>query len=40
MEFIKVMDLTLRLIRIFELIYFVDGIILLRNRTTIGKIEF
>ena len=40
MEFIKVKEWTFRLIRIIELIYFVDGIILLANTTIIANIKF
>ena len=40
MEFIKVMKCTFRLIRISELIYFVDDIILLTRRTIIANIKF
>ena len=39
MEFIKAMKWTFRLIRISELIYFVDDIILLANRTIIVHIN-
>ena len=40
MEFIKVMKLPFRLIRIIDLIYFIDDMILLTNRTIIANIKF